>query len=38
VRQDDEFIEMEFGETYFRNPDYILSISPRHFFLNAKNN
>jgi hypothetical protein len=38
VRQDHEFIEMEFGENYFRNPDHILSISPLHFFSNAKNN
>ena len=38
VRREDEFLEMELGEDYFRSIDCIFSISPNYFFSEALNN
>jgi len=38
VRREDEFLEMELGEDYFRSIDCIFSISPNYFLCSALNN
>ncbi|HLK29773.1 MAG TPA: hypothetical protein VKT28_14440 [Puia sp.] len=38
VRRDENFLEMELGEHYFRKTDYGFSISPIYFLSDAINN